>query len=134
MDARTNRLQDDHGLTRVFIVSCEPSRRTNRATLIRSVLALWMLALHVFVLIAAVSCEVHHFFHPQSDHQHQVCAATVLSLGQVDLAPIADVVASPEVICTRYFIPDIQGATVFHYRLLPARAPPVLPSNITVAG
>ena len=112
----------------------ERSYVTLRTTQGWRALALLALVSHLFVLIAASSCEVHHFFHPQSDPQHHICAATLLSLGQVDLAPAVVAIASPEVVCTCSPIPDIRVATVVHYRLLPARAPPSFASFLAVAG
>ena len=92
----------------------------------KGVFSLLALVLFLFVQALSASSAIHHFVHSDADHPSHQCAATLLSHGQVGLAPAEVSVSRPV-----FFVGEIHSASVpfvvaVEYRLLPERAPPSL--------
>jgi hypothetical protein len=92
----------------------------------KSVFSLLALALFVFVQALAASSAIHHFIHSDADQPSHQCAATLLSQGQVSLAPVEVSVARPVLFVGEIHSPPVPFVVAVEYRLLPERAPPSL--------
>jgi hypothetical protein len=92
----------------------------------KSVLSLLALGLFLFVQVLAGSSTFHHFLHPDADQASHQCAVSLLSHGQVDVAPVQLSVARPVVFLGEFTSPTVSVRVAVAYRLLPERAPPFL--------
>jgi hypothetical protein len=90
------------------------------------VFSLLALVLFLFVHFVSASSTFHHFIHQDADEADHQCAATVLTHGQVDLAPQDVAVFRP--VLTQDESPSPTGPLIvaIEYRLPAERAPPLL--------
>ena len=117
-EARPTYIGDSVRKLRTFL-----SLRTRQG---KSVFSLLALALFIFVQALAASSAIHHFVHHDSDQPSHQCAATLLSHGQVSLAPVEVSVSRPVLFVGELHSPPVPFVVAVEYRLLPERAPPSL--------
>jgi hypothetical protein len=92
----------------------------------KSVFSLLALLLFLFVQALSASSAIHHFIHSDADQPSHQCAATLLSHGQVSLAPVEVSVSRPVLFVGEIHSPSVPFVVAVEYRLLPERAPPSL--------
>jgi len=92
----------------------------------KSVFSLLALLLFLFVQALSASSAIHHFIHSDADQPSHQCAATLLSHGQVSLAPVEVSVSRPVFFVGEIHSPSVPFVVAVEYRLLPERAPPSL--------
>jgi hypothetical protein len=92
----------------------------------KSVFSLLALVLFLSVQALSASSAIHHFVHSDADHPSHQCAATLLSHGQVSLAPVEVSVSRPVFFVSETRSPSVPFVVAVEYRLLPERAPPSL--------
>jgi len=92
----------------------------------KSVFSLMALILFLFVQALSASSSIHHIVHSDADHPTHQCAATLLSHGQVSLAPVKVSVSRPVFFVGEIHSPSVPFVVAVEYRLLPERAPPSL--------
>jgi len=92
----------------------------------KSVFSLLALVLFLFVQALSASSAIHHFIHSDADQPSHQCAATLLSHGQVSVAPVEVSVSRPVLFIGEIHSPSVPFVVAVEYRLLPERAPPSL--------
>lgn len=90
----------------------------------KSVSALLVLALFLVVQALSASDAFHRLVHSDANQPDHQCAATLLSQGQISLAPGEVSVLRPTFFLGEVHSPSVPLLVAVEYRLLPGRAPP----------